>query len=276
MRRVRALLRVSTFVLVAAPAVGARGPRPTAALAQSPRLVVLESFLKAGCLTCAMAAKSIERLAADYQAAGSSVFFLEHDVDAPTGNRIDRWYDAEYGGNCAVPWVMVDSGRGASCGEVDYSSVYRQLVDAALATPPEADLQATFRRVGDGVRVTVRLTNRSGRVLGNADLASVSAMVFERTRVHHTSRFVRASGQADIVDDLADGQTAAFAIDVPAVPTDDWSRTDVVVLVDHQPDSRSTRYAALQAAVASPDGPPLDTARLYMPGASRGRPWPSP
>ena len=46
---------------------------------------------------------------AEYMAAGSPVVFLEHDVDRPQGNRLDRWR-AAYGSSATVylPLVMAD------------------------------------------------------------------------------------------------------------------------------------------------------------------------
>jgi len=211
-------------------------------------------------------------LAASYDQAGQPVFFLEQHVDRPVGNRIERWWDARSGVSCVVPLVIVDSGFRVTCGPEDFETVYRGLVDQALANPPAGDVTATYRRVGNGLSVAVKVTNRSGVALGNANFATVNVLVFERVKVVHTNRFVRAAGQTDITTDQPDGRTAYYDVWLNDVPVADWSKATVIVLVDYMANPASGRFVSLQAAVADLWGSGSDVVRLALPLTLRTRP----
>jgi hypothetical protein len=191
------------------------------------------------------------------------VLFLEQNVDAPLGNRIDRWWEARNGETCGVPWVIVDSGFRVTCGAEDFASVYHKLVDAALANPPAAAVSATYRRADPALDVTVEVTNHSPVALGNRNWATVNVLVFERAHVVHTDRFVRAVGQTALLTDLAPGRKGLYNVHLDSVPVTDWARATVVVLVDYQP--ASGPFLALQAAVAGAWAGSLDAAHLLLP-----------
>lgn len=192
------------------------------------------------------------------------MLFLEHDVYHPAGDRLERWYDAEGGRSCGVPWVIIDSGFRVTCGRQNFAIVYRHLVDEALANPPTADVRATYELSDSNVVITAEVTNWSGLALGATNHGTVNALVFERLKVVHTERFMRAGTQKDIVPDLPHGQTGTYVLTLRDVPVADWARSTVIVLVDYRPTADVTRYEALQAAIARPV---LDAARLSLPVA---------
>lgn len=127
----------------------------------SERFVVFEGFLRATCGICQAAAPQIDQLAEDY--AGQPVVFLEQNVDATSGQRYGRWWAAyDAGGSVTLPLVMVDSGYRYSHGYEDFYTVYGDMVDSALANPPEADVTAYMQRTGDAVTFRILVTNHSG------------------------------------------------------------------------------------------------------------------
>jgi hypothetical protein len=203
---------------------------------------------------------------------GAAILFLEQNVFEPKGNRIDR-YDAAAGKrSCSVPWVIVDSGWRYSCGQVDFVTEYRQMVDEALTRPAEAEITGHYVRAGNNVRVHVRVTNRSGRALTFDEWPTVGAIVYERTRVIYTSRFVRAATQQEFPADLVDGASLEMDLIVAAVPVEDWTRAHVIVIVDSRPDTAAERYVSLQAAELRDLAAPTPTPRplpTFPPGSPR-------
>jgi hypothetical protein len=192
----------------------------------------------------------VDELAGQYDAAGLPVLFLEQNVYTPVGNRIDRYHDARGEVACGVPWVIVESGLGVTCGREDFAVAYRALVDDALARPALADVWARYRRFGDSVEVTADVTNRSGHSLGFGHWPTVNALVYERASVVHTGRFVRAASQTELVDDLPDGATAHVSLVLANVPVANWSKATVVVIADYRPEPGQARFASLQSAIA--------------------------
>ncbi len=196
--------------------------------------------------------------------------FLEQDIDYPLGNRIDRWWDARDGEPCGIPWTIVDSGFGVTCGAMEFEPAYRALVDQALMNPPAADVQASYRRTDNELSVGVHVTNRTATALGPDNLATINVLVYERVHRVHTDRFVQAVGQTDLLSPLAPGQTGSYLVSLTDVPVVDWGRSAVIVLVDYRPDPAQTRFAALQATVAEAWSGSLDAARLLLPLVVRG------
>lgn len=211
-------------------------------------------------------------MADQYAAEQAPVVVLEHNAAYPTGVRLERWRDA-FGGQTpfGVPWVMVDSGFQARGGYENFEPLYRAMIDAALARPPAAELDAWYERMGSsGLRVFVDLTNRSGMTWTEEHRAAVNVIVYELRRVQHTSRFVRAS-DARPVGVLPDGGTAAAQFALSNVPVTDWSRALVLVLLELRPNPPLTTYEALQAAHAVERSPAADTATA----APTETPWPT-
>jgi hypothetical protein len=213
----------------------------------------------------------VDQLAQDY--ASRQVVFLEHDVDQPPPARYGRWWAAFGGGSASLPLVMVDSGNRISSGWLSFYEVYKGLVDAELARPAQAQVQATWRRVGNQVRFSVQVTNLSGGALGTATDATVHAMVYEDARVHSTSRYVRAAVAQAIVS-LASGATASFDLQTADLAGVDWNRLHYVAAVDYRPAGRSGAYDMLQAAVAQ-SGAPTPTGTITPTPTGTASPTPT-
>jgi hypothetical protein len=201
----------------------------------------------------------VDQLAKEY--AGQPVVFLEHNVDSPPPTRYDRWWAAYTGGSVYVPLIMVDSGNQISNGWVDFYGVYKGMVDAELARPPQALVLAYWWRTGDRVHFSVQVTNSSGGALGEANRASVHAMVYEvyedeEALVHTTRRFVQATVTQG-VGSLDPGEGAAFNLETDDLTGVDWNRLFCLAAVDYRPAGSSGPYDMLQAAVALPVGASL-------------------
>ena len=66
--------------------------------------------------------------------AGKPVLLIEYSVNDDGNQRIDRWYSAyDQQRELALPFVTVDSGWRWTCGSEDFRTVYKGMVDAALA-----------------------------------------------------------------------------------------------------------------------------------------------
>jgi len=197
--------------------------------------------------------------------AGKPVVFLEQNVYDPVGVRIDRYWDSvEQGPGFGVPFDMVDSGFRTHYGwentQRDYETVFMAMVDEALERPAGAAIEAYYQRSDRDVTVNTRITNLSGLTLDyNTNGATAHAMVYERTPVVHTNRFVRAALPL-AVRHLEPGATMDLDFFLETVPVQYWDRAAVVVLLDYRPDpAGSTRWESLQAAVAVEGTPPTAT-----------------
>ena len=149
---------------------------------------------------------------------------------------------------------MADSGHQFSTGVVAYSSVYRGMVDAELARPAAADVEANAWRVGSRYRVSARVVNRSGTALSGANAATVHAIVYEDIKVGVTSRTVRDAVYSAVTGAVADGASATFNLETRDITPSDWSKVHVLVLVDYRPGGSSGAYDMLQAAWATLGG----------------------
>lgn len=94
--------------------------------------------------------------------------FVEQDVDHSPGDRQDRWWAAYTGSSPYLPLVMVDSGHRISTGSVDFYNVYKGMVDAELTREPGADFESVSTSVGERLRLSGWMTNRSGTILSTA------------------------------------------------------------------------------------------------------------
>lgn len=199
-------------------------------------------------------------MADQYAREGKPVLLLEHDYERPQGVRIDRWYDA-FGGQpgFSAPWVMVDSGYQVGGGVQSHASAYRAMIDAALTRPPGAEVAAWYERRGSAnLDVIVRVVNRSGVAWTDAHAAAVNVIVYERTRVAQTARYVRAS-TARLIGTLGDGLAGSFYVPMENVAMGDWNAAMVLALVEYRPNPPALRFEALQAAHAARGMPPTIT-----------------
>jgi hypothetical protein len=175
------------------------------------------------------------------------VLVLEHDVDNALAGRLDLWFDAyAQPGSVYLPLVMVDSGHAFTNGDLDFVSVYGDMIDAALLRPAAADMTVTSERIGNLLRLGIRITNRSGAALSAADDSSLTALVW--TEPSDPSAIpVVAGGGSTAVTTLADGETGDFTLEV-TVPDLDPSRTRWVVIAHHRSGSGSA-HDTLQAVL---------------------------
>jgi hypothetical protein len=194
----------------------------------------------------------VDQLAVEY--ADKPVVFLEDNVDAPLGRRSDRWW-AGYGagGSVYLPLVMASSGHRVSNGSVNFRAVYSGIVNYELERPAQAVIETYARRLGDAMRVYVRLVNlSSATLLAAANAATVHAIVWEDRKVHVTSRGVRAAPFREISPALAPGETLAVVLETPVLAGVDWSKLHAVSFVDYRPGGAAGAFDMLQAALASP------------------------
>lgn len=222
------------------------------ASSQQARLVVFEAFMRNGCGLSNSAGEVIDGLSPEY--AGQPVVFIEYDIDSSDSQfvaRKQRWWDAyEVGGWVSLPLVMVDSGNQFSNNVVD-GDVYRDMVDTSLARPPQAEIEAYWQRVGDGVDFTVQVTNLSDVTLSSTNKATVWSIVYEDKHVANTDHYVRAVDSAGI-SDLAPGASMTYTLQTADLAGVDWSELHYVALVDYRPDPAERPRDTLQAVVAQP------------------------
>ena len=194
----------------------------------------------------------VDQLAVEY--ADRPVVFLEDNVDTPLGSRRDRWW-AGYGsgGSVYLPLMMASSGHRVSTGSVSFRTVYSGIVDDELARPPQADVEAYAARVGNTMRIWVRLVNGSAATLSAAaNGATAHAIVWEDKTVHSTARTVRAAPFAEVAQAVAPGQVFAAVLDTPTLSGVDWSKLHAVAFVDYRPAAAPRADHMLPAALAAP------------------------
>ncbi len=185
-------------------------------------------------------------------------------MDAPLGNRRDRWF-ASYTGPSTIylPLVMVDGGHQMSNGDLaDFAGTYRRLIDAERPRPPLATIEAYTRRVDGRVRAYVRLHNLSGATLDSAtNHAALSALVWEDKRVGDTGRIVRGAPFLNVAPAVPDGGELTATVDTPDLAGVGWDALHTVVVADWAP-GPGPAFDMLQAAVAEPAGFVPDPATL--------------
>lgn len=175
-----------------------------------------------------------------------SVLFIEQNVDAPVGRRLDRWF-AGYGqsGDVELPLVMVDSGNEVSNGDEDFDTVYRSMVDDSQVRPTKAQMVASSEQEENLLIIDVRLTNTSGVSLSSANDATLTALVWESTANPATVPIVRRVRTAGLPT-MHHGDTRNFTLEVPVTNLNP-NQIRWVVIADYQPDEDSDAYDTLQA-----------------------------
>ncbi len=191
----------------------------------------------------------IEQLASDYSS--QPVVFLEYNIDDDRydDRRLVWWAGYGAGGTVYLPLAMVDSGRLVSQNTGTYAG-YQAMVNNALARPAQAEVSATWQRVGDRARFNVTVKNLSGATLSSANNARVWGIVYEDAQVQYTSRFVRGTGSTFITS-LANNATDSFTVDTGDLSGDvNWDNLHYIALVDYRPGGSTGAYDMLQAAIA--------------------------
>ncbi len=148
----------------------------------------------------------------------------------------------------SLPLVMVDSGNQINNGYVNFGSVYSAMVDAALARPPKADIQAGWWRTGNKVGLYIQVLNLSGVSLSTTNAAALHVLIYEEAHVKTTSRFVRSTLIQEIT--LANNTTATYQVESAELTGVDWNKIHAVVLVDYRPGGTIGSYDMLQAVEA--------------------------
>ena len=196
------------------------------------------------------------------------MLFLEDNVDTPLGRRRDRWW-AGYGsgGSVYLPLVMASSGHRISSGSVSFHTVYGGIVDGELLRPPQAEIEAFATRVGDVMRVYLRVVNLSpATLLAAANGATAHAVVWEDKKAHVTSRTVRAAPYREIAPPVAPGEVFTTVLDTPALAGVDWSKLHAVAFVDYRPAGATGAFDMLQAALAVPPALSVSPASFAVTG----------
>ena len=200
------------------------------------------------------------------------MLFLEDNVDAPLGRRRDRWWVGYgSGGSVYLPLVMASSGHRVSSGSVSFHTVYGGIVDSELLRPPQAEVEAFAARVGNTLRVYLRVVNRSAATLSAAaNGATAHAVVWEDKKVHVTSRTVRAAPFREIAPPLGLGEVFTTVLDTPELSSVDWSKLHAVAFVDYRPGGATGAFDMLQAALASPADLSVSPDSFSVTGAELG------
>ena len=148
--------------------------------------------------------------------------------------------------------IIVDSGHQVQSGVVPYYNTYKALVDQELARAPQAQIQATWQRIGNKVAFTIQVTNQSGVSVSYAqNRAAVHALVYEDAKVGVTSRYVRSAVFQNITTSLAPGASVSFNLETLDLSGVNWDKLHFLALVDYQPVINAA-YDMLQAVVALP------------------------
>jgi len=190
----------------------------------------------------------LQQLKSEYQA--ENVIFIEQDVDAPIGNRLDRWF-AGHGipGTVYLPLAMVDSGDTVRSGSEDYHTAYSAMVDEAMDRAAAARMTVTATLSGSFMRFDVLLTNTSGTPLSAANGAALTALLWGDPGSSPAVPVVGAAGSI-LVSTLEDGETGSYSFEVPIGPVNP-DRLRWVVLAEARPPDSTGAYDMLQA-VAGP------------------------
>ncbi len=177
------------------------------------------------------------------------MLFLEQDVDRSLGSRQDRWWAAYAGSSPYLPLIMADSGHRISSGFVDFYNVYKGMVDAELTRAPGAEIEAVSARVGERLRLSGWITNRSNVILSFArNCATIHGIVYEDVSGGSTGRIVRAAVSQRLSSDVADGSSVEFSMETPDLSGVNWQNIHSVVMADYRPGGTLGAYDMLQAA----------------------------
>lgn len=222
----------------------------SAPVAAEDRLAVLEFFGRPAGTYCQAAAPAMLTLQTEME---GRALLLEYDYDQFRTGRMDRWWAAySGGGSVALPVVMVGSGYRISSAPTNYLETYRAMLQAELARPPAAAVQAWARSIGDALRVYVRAENLSATPLSPANSAALWVLVWEDGRIGLTETWVRATASKPLTVTLDPGGTATAVVDVPAFSANDRTRIRSLALLEHR--LAGGKYDMLQAAVSTTAG----------------------
>jgi len=176
---------------------------------------------------------------------------------------------------------MIDSGHQVSHGYLGSTAhdTYKAMVDAELARPPQAEIEAAGWRLGNRMHFDGTLTNLSGVTLSSSNSATIHALVYEEhTPVdpsvdHVTGRIVRAAVSTGVSPALVHGATMTFTLDTSELSNVvDWTRVHAIVLVDYQPADSGGAYDMLQAVSADATPALTVSKRAFPDPAQAGKP----
>lgn len=224
------------------------------------RFGVLEFFVRGSGAFCQDAAPSV--LALQDAMEGRAVV-LEYPVDSFPQGRLDRFWAAYMGPSPYLPIALVGSGYDVCQGPVDYANRYRQMLEAELARPPRAAIQAWSRPWGNGLQVFATIRNLGAGALGTSAMPTLWLVAWEDGRIGLTKTFVRATASKALAADVPPGGTATITLEVPSLGTADRQRVRAVVLLDELL-AGSSRYDLLQSVVAQPAGVSVTPAEVTL------------
>ncbi|MCA1733328.1 MAG: hypothetical protein LC732_06960, partial [Acidobacteria bacterium] len=231
------------------------------------RLGVLEFFARGSGAYCIAAAPSINALQQEMQ---GRALVLEYPYDSfSSGTRVKRFFDSFSGCvpcGIALPLVVVGSGFDVAEGPVEYAVRYRSMLEAELARPPGAAIQAWSRRSGNGLTVYATVKNTGATPLPAASKPTVWLLIWEDTRIGLTNTFMRGTQSELLSGDLAQGESRNVTFNVAWLNPSDWERVQSAVLLETQP-AGGTRWDMLQAAVARAPGLSADPTSLTLTAA---------
>ena len=214
------------------------------------RFGVLEFFVRGSGAYCQDAAPSVMAL---QDAMEGRAVVLEYPVDSFPQGRLDRFWAAYSGPSPYLPIAVVGSGYDVCQGPVDYAARYRQMLEAELARPPRAAIQAWSRPWGNGLQVFATVRNLGAEALRTSTRPTLWLVAWEDGRIGLTKTFVRATASRALAADIPPGGAATFTLEVPSLGTADRQRVRAVVLLDELL-AGSSRYDLLQSVVAQPAG----------------------
>jgi hypothetical protein len=220
-----------------------------AAAAAEDRLPVLEFFGNPNGELCIAAGPAMMTLQEEME--GSAVLLEYNYFLFPSDGRVGRWWHACGCSSATMPMVMVGSGQSITSNWSDFESVYRQMILTEAARPPEAEIEAFWRRIGDSLRLYVRATNTSGMVLSPGNQAALWALVWEERHVGVSDTWVVATVSQDLPASLSPGEEMTVTLDTPSLSDVYWTRVRSLVLLEHRP-AIDRPYDQLQAALTQP------------------------
>lgn len=224
------------------------------------RFGVLEFFVRGSGTYCQDAAPSV--LALQDAMEGRAVV-LEYPFDSFTQGRVDRFWAAYAGPSPYLPLALVGSGFDLCQGPVDYATRYRQMLEAELARPPRAAIQAWSRPWGSGMEVYATVRNLDAVTLRTSTRPTLWLVAWEDGRIGLTKTIVRATASRALAADVPPGGTTAFTIEVPSLGTADRQRVRAAVLLDELL-AGTSRYDLLQSVVAQPAGVSVTPAAVTL------------
>jgi hypothetical protein len=218
------------------------------------RFVVFEEFMQPTCSICQTASTSVATV--EGEMAGRPVAFLIQDLNTLVGVRRERWYAAYVGSLATVylPLVMASGGHSYIYGPYqDFAAAFRTMIETEAARPPEAVIEAFWRRIDGTLRIYAVVQNTSRETLSSSlNGAAVTALVYEENTAA-ASPNVRAAPWVSVSPSLAPRATGRFIIDTGTLPEISAENMRALVFVEYRPRAGKA-YDMLQAALALPAG----------------------